>query len=168
MCNDDKSGAKTWNNEVTNYFIGLCVETNGADIKGNTVSQACYGIFVDPGVLGAKLTYNHVRNTAQYCATLPFPATNGIILTGASNTEIRWNHVANITAYGEDGKTGVGIGVFDQTDPPPVVIANNNVVRDNYLKGNDLDILVLSSGTGNVAKRNYCQKASPADACISK
>lgn len=169
ICNDDKSGAKTWHNEVTNYFIGLCVETNGAEIKANQVSEACYGIFVDPGVLGAKVKYNYVKKTAEYCGTLPFPATNGIILSGASNTEVRWNYVEGITAYGADGKTGVGIGVFDNSEPPPAVVANNNIVKENYLKGNDLDVLIISTGTGNVAKRNYCQspiKSPVAGACI--
>ena len=159
VCNDDVSNAMIWNNEVEKYLIGLCVQTNGADIRGNHVSETCYGTFVDPGVDGAQIRWNHVRKTFSQCPVYGIESI-GINLAGAINTEVRWNHVQEISAYGVPGFTGIGIRVVDYK-----VVASGNKIRDNYLKLNDLDIQNIATGSGNEFKNNQCTITYPAGYC---
>lgn len=46
------------------------------------------------------------------------------------------------------------IAVYDFVDPvKPTVVATGNVVKENYLEKNEFDIMVASTGAGNVAKK---------------
>jgi hypothetical protein len=159
-CNDDVSNAMIWNNEVEGYIIGLCVQTNGADIRGNHVSETCFGAFVDPEVDGALIRWNHIRNSNLPCGYYPGLAPVGINVAGAFNTEVRWNHVQNITAFRAPGVKGIGIRVIDFEGA-----ARGNTVRDNYLKLNDLDIQNVATGAGNVVKNNQCTTSDPVGYC---
>lgn len=109
---DDKSNVEVSYNNIAGYFTGLCVQTNGADVKGNHVEGSCFSVFVDPGIVGAKIRWNKIGKSAVYCGILPFPASFGIIVTGAKDTEVRWNYVTGINDGGKENETGVGVSTM--------------------------------------------------------
>ena len=78
-------------------------------MKSNVVTSVCNGIFVDPKIVGAKITSNYVANTAALCGTFPFPASFGIVISGAIDTVVTSNVVENINDGGNDAKTAVGV-----------------------------------------------------------
>jgi nitrous oxidase accessory protein NosD len=49
ICMDDKSDVYVIKNNIFGYLIGLCVQTNGADVRDNEVSGGCIGVYIDPG-----------------------------------------------------------------------------------------------------------------------
>jgi parallel beta-helix repeat protein len=167
ICMDDFANVQVANNKITSYIIGLCIQTDGADVRGNDVSNVCLGAFVDPLVNGAQVHDNHVGATNPVCPSIPGVGIYGIIVNGAINTEIKNNRVEGQTDNGKDPFQGAGIAIFDNPFPPdpPVDIATGNVITENILKNNDLDILVFTNGTGNVVKRNLCKTSFPEGLC---
>ena len=153
MCSDNESGATVWANDIDGYAIALCVQTNKANYQHNRITNACYGIFVDPGVDGAIVRHNTVGPTNPDCLS-NFGSTSGIVLFGATNTEVEHNTVKgqSLGALATAANSGAGVAVFDA---PASVASGNEVVR-NDLSKNDIDILVGSTGAGNVFKKNDC------------
>jgi len=161
LCMDDLSDVRVTNNHIDNYVVGLCVQTNSAYVAGNDVSNTCYGAFVDPGVDGAQLVNNHIRNGNPVCLTFPEGAINGILLDGASRTNVEGNLIEGMRASGSPNATGVGVVVVD--DAATGAIASGNAVIDNVFQNNDFDIYVQTNGTGNVIQGNQC--SLPVELC---
>jgi hypothetical protein len=166
ICVDDISGAKVTNNNLDGTYIGLCIQTPGAVLTGNTITNTCIGAYVDPGVKGAQLKGNSVSTTSPMCNFADNPiGVAGIFVSGAIGTTVTRNVVQGITAYGGKFPLDVGIGVADDDTQTPVAVASNNVVKGNTLKHNDLDLLLYSNGTGNVFAGNQCATSFPAGFC---
>ncbi|KAJ3548198.1 hypothetical protein NM208_g1125 [Fusarium decemcellulare] len=160
VCMDNFSGVKVVKNRVSNYGVGLCVQTNNADVQYNRVSECCVAIFVDPGVKGAQIRHNYVGKSNSLC-----PGASGIILDGAINTQV-WDNT--IEAQHNNGMAS-GVVVVDDECPqtgPNIslsclvlkhkAVSSGNVIVRNTLRNNDYDIFINSTGTGNVAKCNSC------------
>jgi hypothetical protein len=159
ICMDDKSDVHVTQNVISDYFIGLCVQTNGADVGHNKVSNCCYGAFVDPLVNGAKVTHNHIGPNNPQCPGQFGNYSGGILIDGAINTDVSHNHISGFTGYGNPDEIAYGIGIADETG----AIATGNHVTYNTLYDNDLDILFFTSGTGNEIAHNNC--TTPANLC---
>jgi nitrous oxidase accessory protein NosD len=155
ICMDDTSTVTITHNEISAYFIGLCVQTSGAILHNNNVHDCCIGAFVDPGVEGAKLHDNDITNTPAACGF-----GNGIIANGATKTSVKGNKVSGIV--GTELNPGVGILVQDDLtgEAPTGDIASGNTVEQNTLSGNDFDTKLDSTGKGNVFKKNECHDPS--------
>ncbi|KAF7557792.1 hypothetical protein G7Z17_g428 [Cylindrodendrum hubeiense] len=164
ICMDNKSGVLISGNKVSNQVIGLCVQTNRADVQYNDVTASCFGIFVDPGVDGAKIRHNHIGAAPFFCS----PYTTGILLDGAVNTKVLDNVVEGQLADGP----GRGIAIVDDpcTFQPlglacitlgHAATASGNVVLRNTLRDNDLDISLESTGKKNVVACNDIKKPVP-------
>ncbi|TKA68074.1 hypothetical protein B0A55_10957 [Friedmanniomyces simplex] len=95
-------------NDVSGYVIGLCVQTNGADIRDNNVHGNCIGTFVDPRTRGARIKNNHVGPTNAICNAIPDiiqpDFMHGIVVDGATDTLVQGNVIegqrSNGTATG--------------------------------------------------------------------
>jgi parallel beta-helix repeat protein len=156
---DDVGGAQVTNNAISGYAIGLCVQTPGADVRHNAVTNSCLGAFVDPGIEGAEVSHNHIFGPANpVCAGIPDLGVSGITIGGAIDTEVSNNLIEGLHT---PNKTGVGIVVIDFGEPPAV--ATNNTIEDNVLRNNDFDIFLNTTGKGNVIQDNTC--TTPADLC---
>lgn len=162
ICMDDKSDVHVTKNTVSDYGIGLCVQTNGAKVNKNTVSNCCVGAFVDPGIDGAKVLDNTISNTNPICGMLPEVAVSGIAVGGAKNTKVSGNKVTGITDNGNANFVAAGIAVFDFGIPTPL-IATGNIITGNEVTGNDQDLLVFTNGTDNKITKNTCN--TPAELC---
>jgi nitrous oxidase accessory protein NosD len=156
MCMDDDSGARFERNDISNYYIGLCTQTPGGVVKKNTVTNCCYGPFVDPGIDGAKIIENTISTRNPGC----LPRTGaGIAVLGAVNTVVERNTVEHF----QFNKTGLGILVSD--DPVTGALAKGNVFRKNVLRFNDLDIHNFANATDNVFRGNECETSLPMELC---
>jgi len=155
ICMDDLGGAVVTSNHISGYQVALCVQTARAEIRNNDVSASCTGIFVDPGIVGAKIRRNHIGGTNPDCG----PPNAGIVLFGAVNTDVRGNHIEGQTVPGG----AAGVAVVDVSASGP--FASGNVVTHNVLHNNDLDLFVSSVGIGNVLKRNECATSDPHGLC---
>jgi nitrous oxidase accessory protein NosD len=164
ICMDDKSDVQVSNNHITGYFIGLCVQTPGADVRNNDVSDGCVGVFVDPGIHGAKVRYNHISKSNANCSGF---GGFGIYINGAINTEVRYNRIEGQTDGGIDDTISIAAGIkIDDSTLPIVSTSSGNVVTKNILRNNDVDLFLNTTGTGNVIKRNKC--STPHDLCGRK
>jgi hypothetical protein len=161
ICMDDMSDVHVTNNDISNYAIGLCVQTNGAFVHGNDVSNSCVGAFVDPGVLGAQVSNNHISSPNPICPSIPDLGVLGVIISGASNTLVKQNIIEGLTANGVNNATAVAVIIID--DPGTGTPASDNIVVENILRNNDFDIFVNTTGTGNVIEGNQC--STPAELC---
>lgn len=162
MCMDDLADAHFSDNNVSGYYVGLCVQTPGADISKNCVSQSCNGIFVDPGVRGAQVWYNRVTSWNPACGKEgPFA---GIFIDAAINTKVEHNFVEGQ----KNGDSVVGIAIYDDPTTSPVSVASGNMVEQNILCNNDVDIVIKSAGKGNVAEHNICSTSDPEGLCAWK
>lgn len=130
LCMDDISDVEVSYNNISGYITGLCVQTNGADVKGNHVEDSCYSIFVDPGIVGAKVRWNTVGKSAVICGFLPFPASFGIIVGGGKDTQVMWNYVEGINDGGNDTKTAVGVS----TNLSHITSLDRNLLMNNRLR----------------------------------
>ncbi|KAB5559640.1 pectin lyase fold/virulence factor [Coniochaeta sp. 2T2.1] len=164
ICMDDKSDVHVTQNVVSNYTTCLCVQTNKADVGHNKVSNCCFGAFVDPLIDGAKVTHNHITKSNPLCQTEFFGLTGGIVIQGATNSEVRHNDVSGISDYGNPVPELIafGIGIVDDTNGTGAV-AKGNQVTHNTLYDNELDILVFTTGSGNEVAHNNC--TTPAELC---
>ncbi|KIW68589.1 hypothetical protein PV04_04527 [Phialophora macrospora] len=161
VCMDDLSDVQITNNHVTNYAVGLCVQTDDAYLYNNQITDTCWGVFVDPGTLGVHVLGNHISSPNPICATFPDPSLSGVLLAGASGTEIKGNTVEDMTAGGVPNVLAGGIGIVD--DPITGETSSGNTVTGNVLRNNDIDIYVQTNGTGNVVVGNQC--TTPAELC---
>ncbi|KAJ9613635.1 hypothetical protein H2204_014790 [Knufia peltigerae] len=161
ICMDDMSNVRTTNNDISNYAIGLCVQTNGAFVHGNSVTNSCIGAYVDPGVTGAQVIDNHISNANPICASIPDLGVLGVAMIGASNTLVKQNTIEGLTANGVNDATAVGVIIID--DPGTGTPASGNLVVGNVLRNNDFDIFVNTTGTNNVIEDNQC--STPAELC---
>jgi nitrous oxidase accessory protein NosD len=159
ICMDDVSSVQVTQNTISDYGIGLCVQTHGADVGHNKVSNCCFGAFVDPGVDGAQVKHNHIGASNPLCQTLWDGTTGGILLDGATNSQVTHNDVSGITDYGNPNQTAYAIGIVDD----PASVAAGNQVTHNTLWDNDLDLLVYTTGTNNEVAHNNC--TTPAQLC---
>ncbi|KAH8907377.1 pectin lyase-like protein [Coniochaeta sp. PMI_546] len=159
ICMDDKSDVHVTQNVISDYFIGLCVQTNGADVGHNKVSDCCFGAFVDPLVNGAKVTHNHIGPVNPLCQAQFGNFSGGILIDGAINAEVRHNRISGYTGFGNPNAISYGIGIADE----PGAVATGNQVTHNTLYDNDLDILYYTSGTGNEVAHNNC--TTPSNLC---
>ena len=158
ICMDDLGGAVVTSNHISGYQVALCVQTARAEVRNNDVSASCFGVFVDPGIVGAKIHRNHIGGTNPNCGPGKGTAV-GILLFGAVNTDVRGNHIEGQTVPGG----AAGVAVVDVSASGP--FASGNVVTHNVLHNNDLDLFVSSVGIGNVLKRNECATSDPHGLC---
>ncbi|KAH7364059.1 pectin lyase fold/virulence factor [Rhexocercosporidium sp. MPI-PUGE-AT-0058] len=162
ICVDDQRDAKVSDNTVSGYNVGLCVQTNRAQIRNNDVSNACFGIFVDPFVIGAEIRGNHVGATDPRCFNTNLEGSGsafGIFLIGANDTIVRDNIVTGqLKPDPNDEKVfAVGIIVLDfDSSPNFFLAASGNQVKRNTVTGNSFDIFIGATGPNNVAKDNVC------------
>jgi parallel beta-helix repeat protein len=162
-CMDDVAGVQVLNNHISGYGIAFCVQTPGADVRYNDISDSCIGVFVDPGIDGAKIRQNHISATNPRC-TKDFPyGAYGIILDGAVNSEVRYNLIEGQTDDGLPNQVAAGLAIVDDQTTHPVAVASGNVVTQNILFNNDLGLLVNTTGTGNVITHNNC--STPKELC---
>ncbi|CAK1367343.1 hypothetical protein CB0940_10637 [Cercospora beticola] len=164
LCVDDFRDAQATGNHLSTYGIGLCVQTNGAQLRKNFITNSCAGAFVDPFTDGAVLSENTIEKPFPNCPN----GTVGIIIDGATNTKVTKNIIKDqVAAAGlvivDDPCTGGGLAC--STRPGQAAIASNNVVKENVFQNNAFDIFINSTGTGNVAVRNQC--TSPPDLCAA-
>ncbi|RBR25600.1 uncharacterized protein FIESC28_01563 [Fusarium coffeatum] len=164
ICMDNKSDVFAKKNDISKHAVGLCVQTDGAVMEYNKLTDNCFGIFVDPGVKNAKIAHNYVGPTPAICDK----NAGGIVLGSSIGVLVRDNTVEGQKA--SDG-SGAGIRIYDDpcvaTPTMPLSLrcivlgkpikAKNNVVIRNTLKNNDNDIQNLSKGSGNVIKCNTCK-----------
>ncbi|KAF2830402.1 pectin lyase-like protein [Ophiobolus disseminans] len=156
MCMDDKSGATFKNNHISNYYIALCGQTPGGELKKNTVKNCCIGPFIDPGIKGMKIIENTITGRNPYCLAKDGA---GMVILGASNTIVERNTFESI----QNNKTGVGIFISD--DPVSGAKASGNVFKKNLFKFNDLDIFNNATTTDNVFRNNECASSVPDGLC---
>lgn len=167
ICMDNFEDVFAFKNKISKQIIGFCVQTPYAVIQHNEVSDCCFGAFVDPGVKGAKLQYNHFGPVSKTgCEAVAA----GVFLDGPIDTKIVDNVIDGIA----NGGTGAGVVVVDdpcnQTGSDrslscivlghPAVAKGNIIVR-NTISNNDVDIFYNTTGTGNVIKCNTCSTSFP-------
>lgn len=168
ICMDDKAGPRVTHNHISGFSIALCVQTAGAYIAHNDVMNCCFGAFVDPLIKGAQLLQNHISSSRPLCATDPTSfGVYGIFITGSVDTKVEYNLIENITDFGRADRFAAGIALFDDppTPEPTVNLATGNILEGNVLRNNDLDLIVLTNGTGNVVKGNQCTSSAPVGLC---
>jgi parallel beta-helix repeat protein len=167
LCMDNLDGVHVSNNRISKYDIALCVQTASADVQHNKVSDNCMGIYVDPGIKGARVRYNHISATNPDCRELPPEiafGTYGIILDGAINTEVSSNLIEGQTNNG----LAAGLAIFDQACSVPEsslscsilrrkVEASGNVVIHNILRHNDVDLLINTTGSNTIAHNKFLE-----------
>jgi hypothetical protein len=165
ICADDVAGTVVSNNHISGYNTALCVQTPGEAVLNNDVSASCFGVFVDPGIDGAKIRGNHIKGTNPRCLdeNAPFFFVLGIVVSGAVNTEVRRNRVEGQTAGGLPN--GIVAGLAVAVDGTTGAVPSGNVVTQNTLSNNDLDLFVQNTGTGNVIKHNKCTTSDPPGLC---
>lgn len=163
ICMDDKKSVSVHDNEISEYWIGLCVQTNGANVYKNKVYNSCIGAYVDPTIDGAKVHDNEITGTGGNCSpdNPIFGAAGvfGIAMFGAVNTVVKGNTIVH--------PHGDGIAIMDDFSG---AIASGNLVEKNNVSGpnpaaDEFDIHVDTKGTGNVVKKNVCASSIPAGLC---
>jgi len=154
ICMDDQSDVKVTYNDISGHAIGLCVETNGAEVHHNTVHNVCIGAYVDPAVSGAKITDNTITSTNPLCVANFGSFIFGVVIDGAFNTVVKDNTIEGITDFGTPNNNAAGVGVFDE----PGDAASGNTITENKLSKNDQDFLNLSTGANNKIANNQCGK----------
>jgi nitrous oxidase accessory protein NosD len=153
MCMDDRASAEFQNNNISNYFIALCTETNRGLVKKNTVTDCCIGPFIDPGIVGARIFENTITGRNAFCPSGVNGTGSGIVIFGAKDTQIKQNTITGIK------NEGFGVGIFISDDPVTGAPATGNVIKENKFSDNDLDIFSVATGT-NTIQANSCGSAS--------
>lgn len=168
MCMDNFSGAYGSNNGITFYVIGICIQTDGAELHDNDVSYGCRLAFADPYVKGIKIYNNHLHNSFNACDAL---GSYGVTLAGPNGALVKGNLIEEI--HNEGPSAGIYVADDPCTEgslacsenPGVLVVAKNNKVVGNKLSNNDLDIWNNSTGSGNVFRRNRCSSSLPENIC---
>jgi nitrous oxidase accessory protein NosD len=158
LCMDDVSGAVFRKNDISNYYIALCTQTNGGLVEKNKVKDVCYGPFVDPGIVGAKVLRNTISGRNVLCPEAPpLGPGAGIGILGAKNTLVEGNYVEKFNS------TAGGLLVLD--DPTTGAKAEGNVFRKNVFKQNDYDIYAEGVAAANTFEKNECAISVPGGLC---
>jgi nitrous oxidase accessory protein NosD len=149
----DTSDVAVTQNTITGYQIALSVRTNGADVGHNKVATPCVAINVDPGFDGARITHNQVGPSNGRCYADFGGFATGILLAGATNTEVRHNKVTGQTDGGSEYFAAAGVAILEGV---------GNQVTHNTLTGNEQDLVVEGGGPNEVA-HNKCD--TPPELC---
>ncbi|KAH8886290.1 pectin lyase-like protein [Thozetella sp. PMI_491] len=154
ICMDDKSNVSVTQNTISSYAIGLCIETNGADVSNNKVNKCCFGAYVDPFVSGAQVTGNQFGPSPRNCSS-PAPVwAAGVTIAGAVNTNVSRNTITGISDGHNPKGLAVGILVYDDTSGAKVATAKNNHITYNTLSKNDQDVANYSKGNNQIDHNN--------------
>jgi parallel beta-helix repeat protein len=149
ICMDDKSDVSVTQNSISDFKIGLCVETHKANVGHNKVSQCCIGAFIDPGIEDAQVTHNTVVGTTRVDECINnVGAIVGIIAVGSIRTNIQHNHISG------QPTTGAAIAIVND--------AADCTVDFNTMSNNDLNVFI-STSQKNEIKHNTC--TNPSDFC---
>lgn len=162
ICVDNFAGAQVSKNYISGYIIALCIDTSGADVGNNGISNCCIGVFIDPFIKDAKIHDNHIDASNPTC---PPESVFGIIISGAVNTVARHNIIQGQTNKTNGGATA-GLAIVDDQSTGTLAIASGNKVVGNIFRHNTLDLLVNTKGTGNVIEHNRC--STPKELCAEK
>ncbi|KAG9857943.1 hypothetical protein KCU98_g483, partial [Aureobasidium melanogenum] len=157
ICMDDTGPVEVSHNDISGYVVGLCLQTNGAQVEENKVKECCWGAFLDPNVEGVELKKNFISAMNPTC----FDGSSGIFVDGGINNQIEQNWITGMKLT--DGN-GAGIMVWDEPD----AVANGNKIERNVLKDNNIDIYVNSTGTGNEFDDNHCSTSVPTRLCDAR
>jgi hypothetical protein len=169
LCMDDNlgGGVTAQKNTIAGYYVGICIQTDHAQVKENSILGCCTGAFVDPSIDGAQVTDNHIGPADPRCLEGDEPqGAFGIIIGGAVNTLVEANVIEGQTAGGVSRAPKVdsaGIAILDDVFTNTGALATDNLVTGNVLTDNDLDLLIKTNGTGNVVEGNVC--STPAELC---
>ncbi|WPG98191.1 Hypothetical protein R9X50_00097700 [Acrodontium crateriforme] len=168
ICNDNEAGAEVAHNTISGYGVGLCIQTNGANLHDNYVFNCCVGAFIDPRVCGVEFYNNHIGPSNPACGD----SAAGIIISGAVDSKVKNNLVEGQKAGGkaaglvltDDPCTELALSCLSN---PTTAVAHGNIVEGNTLHDNDFDVYVQTTSTDNVVNWNHClaAKALPATAC---
>ena len=93
------------------------------------------------------------------CAKEAPYGTFGVLLFGAVGAEVQHNRIDGQTSNG----SAAGLAIVDADPPGP--LASRNIVKQNHLTANDVDLVVSSTGAGNVVAHNRCETSTPAGLC---
>ena len=152
---DDVTPVVTAGNTVSGYDVGLCIQTQLADVRENNVTNTCIGAFVDPGI-AARVRLNRIVGTNRACPSQNAYGIDGIVVSGTGSV-VQQNRIE-----GKDVPGSAGILLVDYPDSPA---ARNNLIVGNVLVGNVLDIAVQASSGDNVVTHNRCTTSSPVGLC---
>ncbi|KAH8891179.1 pectin lyase-like protein [Thozetella sp. PMI_491] len=158
ICMDDQSDVSVTSNSISDYMVGLCVQTNKAVVSHNKVNNCCVGAYVDPGIDSAHVTHNSIVGTKDASCLLSFGLIVGIVIDGASNTDVQHNDITGVSDSGTPDYPAPAIWLYDYSGP----VATGSIVDFNTLSGNDFNILNLSAGKNEI-KHNTC--TGPSDNC---
>ncbi|KAF8852176.1 hypothetical protein BDZ45DRAFT_749934 [Acephala macrosclerotiorum] len=154
ICVDDVSTVSIAHNDISGYFIGLCVQISGADIHEKLSTHAnadtrLWGIgwrFCGPGHRWRRLYNNGFSNTLPGCP----PAhkySSGITISDATNIVVRNNKFSRV-------KNGGQAAAMVLLDNGSEATAMGNDIENNKFTDNDLDIFKQTTGIGNNLKNN--------------
>jgi nitrous oxidase accessory protein NosD len=152
ICMDDVAPPLISANRVTGYDVGICIQTQGAEVRDNVVTDMCIGAYIDPGI-GALVHDNRIGATNAVCPDENAYGIYGIILDGAHGSTVTRNHVEHQMAD--------GLALLDLSG----LAASNNVVTRNVITDSHPDLHVETQGTGNVVTRNRCATSEPVGLC---
>jgi len=167
ICMDDKSTVSVTNNVISDYQIGLCMQTNGADVGHNKVSNTCVGGFIDPFVRDVSFTHNKISGLVDAarvvrCNNL-LGINAGLVINAAINANVQHNDVTGVTDFGNPNGFGFAAAIMLLDDLSP---QHNQVqgakVDFNDLANNQFNVLMYTAGVNEV-KHNTC--TSPSDNC---
>ncbi|KAG7289812.1 hypothetical protein NEMBOFW57_006189 [Staphylotrichum longicolle] len=156
-CMDNFHGVDMLNNHVSGYQYGICVQTSGANVRGNDARNNCNSIFVDPDVHGAVISGNFIGPPNPKCTGPGSVGVHGISLVSAIDSRVEGNTVEGQRNAGQ----GVGISIIDEKCIEPALScvtlgnqappASGNVVVRNILRDNDIDLLLDTAGANTVS-----------------
>lgn len=174
MCMDNMSDVVMEQNEISTYIIGFCVQTNGAQIRNNRVTNSCVGAFVDPFIDSAELRDNVFSDGNGLCTdTEKKTGAAAIVLDGTTKTKITENVMKHFT-----GPYDAALVVLDDScsnpdnpelscllHPGKQAISSGNIVQKNTFQQNTLDIFVNTTGVRNHFRDNRCRRSQPKKIC---
>jgi hypothetical protein len=123
------------------------IQTDGAEIEDNEVSNACYGAFFDPGVKDVRFRNNKLIRAQIGGWTTDDPKTAGFVVADDS--------------CGPDSASLACLALGSSA------IARDNRVRGDTLRDDTLDVFVNTTGTGNEFGRNECDTSNLEGICGS-
>ncbi|KAH8711839.1 pectin lyase fold/virulence factor [Phaeosphaeriaceae sp. PMI808] len=156
---NDYSDALLSENHVTGYFTALVSETPGGIIRDNKVTNVCVGAAADPGVSGTSIINNQITLRNPGCDKIYKIYGAGVVVYGATETLVKDNHIEKFN------NGGLGVGIY-LLDAPAGETATKNVVKNNFLRNNDVDIYDNSKGMNSLGGNSCTVPSVPVEACI--